>query len=248
MIYCSYTILIKRFRFIKLTPPCGVVIYDPLRNLVRNMNTNFIHPDSKFNRVLTAFCDLFFLGLLWLLTAWPIVTLPTAGIALYDSVAHCVMGEEEGPFRRYFRTFWRELGRGLLIGIVWVVFAIILWMGNSYLSSVAGTSSIATWYLYIYRFSILIPLAVLCWLIPVESRFVYRFGQLHKTAAAYTFGYLPRTAGMLAVLALVIVGCFIAPILILFAPGAVAVLHCLLIEKVLKANAPKEDMTNDTTV
>lgn len=208
------------------------------------MNRDSFH---KINNIFTIFCDLFFLGLVWLLTAWPIVTLPSASIALYDSVSHCVMGEEEGPYARYFRTFWRELGRGLLIGILWVVFALVLWVGHSYLTTVAEGNTMATWYLYIYRFSILIPLAIFCWLLPVESRFVYRFWELHKIAASFAVAYLPRTAGMLGALVLVALLCFLAPVLIIFAPGLVALLHYLLAEKVLKDHAPKEE-TGNTSV
>ena len=205
------------------------------------MNNDFSHSGSKINSVLTVFCDLFFLGLLWLLTAWPIITLPAASAALYDSVARCVMGDEAGPYARFFRTLWREMGRGLLIAILWILFGIIVWVGHSYLSATAESSTVIRYYLYFFRISLLLPAAILCWLLPLESRFVFRFWQLHKAAVSYAIAYLPRTAGMLGALVAVVVICGFVPALIIFAPGAIALLHYLLIEKVLKENTPKEE-------
>lgn len=58
--------------------------------------------------VLNTVTDVVGLTLCWLLCCLPVVTLFPATAALYDAVVHGIRYREEGPYKRFFRTFRRS--------------------------------------------------------------------------------------------------------------------------------------------
>lgn len=204
------------------------------------MSRRFFDPQNSLWYWFGKVPDTLLLSLLWLILSLPVLTLPAASAALYDCVARNMRHDEKGLYRRFFRTFRKELLRSVQIAPVWAILAAVLAFGYRSITAQADQSSTMAVYALVYQISLLIPIAVFFWLIPIESRFVYSFSQLHKTAVAFTFSYLPRTAMLLVLTFLAVTVCRYVPILTILLPALIAVLHSLVIEKVFEAHTPEE--------
>ncbi len=188
------------------------------------------------------------LSLVWLLCCIPIVTIATSCIALYDSVAHCIQGPEEHPCKRFFRTFKAEFFRGLGLSVLWGVISALLAWGYYILYQMGKENEMIALYSLIYLGTMLIPLCIYAWLIPIESRFQYSFGQLHKTALIFTIAHLPTTGIILLLLIAAILLLITIPASILLMPCILVTLQCWFIEKVFKNYMPEEEEANDALV
>ena len=176
--------------------------------------------DRDKTTAMDLFGDLFLLSFMWLMCSALIVTIPVACIALYDSIAHCVVGGEKEPVKRFWYTAKRELIRGILMGIVWVMVCALGFMSFTYLQVMGTEMPLFSVYSYVYLATMVIPVAIAIWSVPVQSRFCYGFWALHKTSALFALSNLPQTAIMVAVLVGLVA-------LITFFPVAAALLFIL---------------------
>ena len=196
----------------------------------------FFNPDNWLWKFFSKAFDFFGLSCMWLLSSMLLITVGPASIACYDAAAHCLRGSETNLAGRFFRTLKRELVPGLLITLVWAVIFFVLWTGLQIVSQMG--QPILT---LVYYFSMLVPVGVLCWLIPIQSRFVYKFGQLHKMAFILALTHLPHTIAI-TVLALVTVElCMNFPFFAIFLPGILVYCQSFFIEKVFKKYMPEEE-------
>lgn len=198
---------------------------------------------SKENPLLFWFSkvgDFFCLSMFWLLLCLPVLTIVPSSIALYDSIAHCVRGDEDGSVRRFFRTLKQELLKGILINILWLVIGFVLFCGYRILYLVGLENEIMSMYSIVYLFTMLIPLGIFAWLIPVQSRFEHTFGSLHRAAAAYAIAHLPSTVMILVLLAVAIVLLLFIPVLVLLLPAITVTLQSWFIERAFKQHMPEE--------
>lgn len=203
------------------------------------MNSLFDY-DSLFWRILSRISDYFLLSLLWMVCCIPIVTVPAASIALYDCVSRCIHGKQGGIYIRFFRTLWAELKRSVALALLWTVISALLTYCYLLLRQNAADSEGFQVVELVYTFSLIIPAAVLCWVIAVESRFVYGFGQLHKVAVIFTFAHLPHTAAITVLALLAVFLCLWFPVLLLILPCITAHLQSIFIEKVFVKYMPAE--------
>lgn len=200
----------------------------------------FFNPDNFLWRWFGNLADYFLLSWVWLLCCIPVVTIGAASIALYDATAHCVRGGEGGTYRRFFRTFKRELGRGVLMTVFWAVLCWLLSGGYQIMTQLAQTGNTWSVLSIVYFCSLLIPLGTACWAVALESRFTYSFFNLHRNAFIFTFAHLPHTAAMVALLVLVINVCINFFPLIMVLPGLLVYLQSFFAERVMKKYMPAE--------
>lgn len=189
--------------------------------------------------------DFFGLSVLWLLLCIPLVTSVPASIALYDAVAHCIHGREDGTFKRFFKTLKKELLKGMLLSVVWLSLAFLLTWGYNILYQYGKESQIAAVYSLVYLLTMLIPLGIYTWVIPVQSRFEHTFFSLHKAAAAYAISHLPTTIVLLLLVAVAVIIIPLCPVLILLLPAIVVTLQSWFIERVFKKYIPEEKDTEE---
>jgi uncharacterized membrane protein YesL len=104
---------------------------------------------------------------------------------------------------------------------------------------------VARTYSMVYLGTLLIPVTIFCWLIPLESRFSYGFFGLHKEAAIFTIVHLPTTGIMLAITAAATVMTIFFPALIILLPGIVVTLHSHFAEKVFKRYISEEEQEEE---
>jgi uncharacterized membrane protein YesL len=208
------------------------------------MKNKLFGQDGTLAVFVDRFMDCFGLSCMWLLLSCLIVTIPVASIALYDAISRCVVGDEPSPFKRFWRTVWRELGRGLLMGLEWMVVAAVAVFFLNYIMALGQINEIFKLYSIVYLVTMLVPLSVALWMVPVESRFVYKFWELHKVAASFCIANLPRTALLVGMLLAFVALILFLPntlILILLIPGFMTLLQTAIIEPVFRPYMPSEE-------
>ena len=198
--------------------------------------SGFFNPDNWFWKFFGRAFDFFGLSCMWLLSSMFLITLGPASIACYDAAAHCLRRGEKNMAGRFFGTLKRELLPGILITLVWAVIFFILWTGFQIVSQMGQPILTAAYY-----FSMAVPAGVLCWLIPIQSRFVYKFGQLHKMAFIFALRHLPSTLAILALALVTVEICINFPFFVIFLPGIVVYCQSFFIEKVFKKYMPEEE-------
>ena len=201
--------------------------------------------ENFFLRWFGKLADVILLSLLWVLCSLPVVTLGAASIALYDTVARCVHGKQESPYKYFFHVFKTELLRGILITLVWAALGVVLYLGYCFLRQWAQDSAVANIYSMVYLGTLLIPVGIFIWLIPMEARFSYGFFGLHKAAATFSLVHLPTTGIALGILAVAAVVLVFLPALVVLVPGILVTFQSWFIEKVFKKYINGED-ANDT--
>lgn len=189
--------------------------------------------------------DFFVLSLLWLLLCLPVVTFIPACIALYDSVAHCIHGTEDGCVSRFFRTLKSELLRGILLSVLWVGISFLLLWGYNILYQMGQNNQAIAAYSLIYLFTMLVPWGLLAWLIPVESRFQHSFFSLFKATIAYSIIHLPTTVMLLVILALALALVLLLPVLAVLMPAIAVTVQAWFVERVFKKYIPQEEENED---
>lgn len=211
---------------------------------------NLFNPDNFFWRWFGRLADVLALSFLWALCCLPILTIVPSCIALYSSIAHCIHGPEEHPYKHFFRTLKTELLRGIGITVLWAVLGVLLTLGYNFLYQLGKTNQFAAIYSLVYLATMLIPVGILAWLIPLEARFSHSFLSLHKTAATFAIVHLPTTGIVLGILIGAVILCTFVPVISLLMPGIVVTLQSWFTEKVLKRYIPEEaeDATDDTAI
>ena len=197
--------------------------------------------ENFFLRWFGKMADVILLSLLWALCSLPVVTIGAASIALYDSIARCVHGKHESPFKYFFHVFKTELLRGILITLVWAALGVALYLGYCFLRQWGENSTLASVYAMVYLGTLLIPVGIFSWLIPMESRFSYGFFGLHKAAATFALFHLPTTCILLGILALGAVILVFVPALFILLPGILVTFQSWFIEKVFKKYITEEE-------
>ena len=190
--------------------------------------------ENFFLRWFGKMADVVLLSLLWVLCSLPVVTIGASSIALYDTIARCVHGNHESPFKYFFHVYKTELLRGILITLVWAALGVGLYLGYCFLQQWGQDSAVARTYAMVYLGTMLIPVSILVWLIPMEARFDYGFFGLHKAAASLAIFHLPTTGIALAFLLAAVAISIFVPALIILLPGIVVTFQSWYIEKVFK--------------
>jgi len=198
---------------------------------------NFFNSENFLWQWFAHLADYFLLSCMWLICCIPVVTAGSASIALYDTVAHCIRGKEPDLFRRFFRTFKNELGRGIALTLFWALIAALLGALYQIVSQSAGGSLLQA----VFFFLLLLPLGILCWAVAIESRFTYSFAQLQRMAVIFTFAHLPHTAAIVMLLVVQLNVLINFPFFALFLPGMVVTFQSWFIEKVFSKYIPSDE-------
>lgn len=197
-------------------------------------------PDNWFWRGFGRLADYFLLTVAWLACCIPLLTAGTATVALFDAVTHCIRGGEDKMMRRFFDTFRKNLLRGVLLTAVWAIPGFLLSWGWRIIGFLAQSSPLWGAFRAAYLLTLLLPLSVLCWVVALQSRYAYGFGQLHRVALTYTVSHLPCTAAIVGILAAALAAMRFVPYFVLFVPAMTAHLQSGFIEKAFEEQTLRE--------
>ena len=201
--------------------------------------------DNFFLRWFYRLADVLILTLLFILCCLPVLTIGASCVALYDTIARCVHGSGDRAYRHFFQVFKAELPRGIGLTALWGALTAVLVVGFFLLQGLGADNPVVSVYSTVYLGTLLIPVAVLIWLIPLQSRFSYGFLALHKAAITFTIVHLPTTGICLLFLIAAAALTALVPILIIVLPGLMVTVQCWFIEKVLTQYMDEEEQAND---
>jgi len=154
-------------------------------------------PDSKLMHVLTRFCDILLLNVLYVLTCLPVFTIGAANTALYCVVFSLDTEREGRIFPTYFRAFRENFRQSSLLWLLLALFAAATYVNMVRFSGLGGTFG----YL-LFLLAMLISVLLLftaSYLFPLLSRFRSSSPAALKNALLLSIAHLPRTLVIAAV-------------------------------------------------
>ncbi len=84
--------------------------------------------DTRIYRWLDTATDFFLLNLLWLVACLPVVTIFPSTAAMFGVVRDWVRRKEGSLMRAFITRFRENLGQSLLVGAIWTVFGVALFL------------------------------------------------------------------------------------------------------------------------
>ncbi|MEG1240587.1 MAG: YesL family protein [Oscillospiraceae bacterium] len=206
------------------------------------MFQKFFDPNNWLFRPMVYVADVLGLSALWIVCSLPIFTVGAATTALYDSVVHCVRGQEPAPYGRFFRTFKQNFKKSTILTFLVMAVGLLLWESCHILLQVANAGNKTSATLYIAAcLLLLLPVGMLCYLFPVLSRFENTLGGTLLNACKLAIAHLPATVlmALATVLSVWLTMQFWAPVLIL--PVLLTLFWSLFLEKSFKPFLPHEE-------
>ena len=198
------------------------------------MSNSLFNPESWLWQPFGKIADYLILSALWLLCSIPIVTMGAASAAVYDCCARCVRGGERHMLSRFFRTFRRELVQGGLSLLLWgAILGGGFWLVRRFTGAAAATpANVALSYAMAVLLALLV--GIFAWVLPLLSRFTFRFPDLQTTALRLSMAHLPRTLALAVVTVALGWLClrFILPLMIV--PGILGILSAQILEPVFE--------------
>ena len=198
--------------------------------------------DRPFWRWIGKLPEMLILSLCWYVCCLPLITFIPACCALYDAASRNLVPDQKGCLKRFFRTFVRELKKGIPLSLFWIVIFAVTGFGLMIMNQSTQDNPIFTYLGPVYLIMSIMMLGYLGWLIPLQSRYNHSFISLHVNALRFTIGRLWGTFGMILFTIGVIVLCLLHPMtlpLITIAPCLIAVLHAIPVERGFRAAFPE---------
>ena len=84
--------------------------------------------DTRVYRWLEVATDFFLLNLMWLVACLPVVTIFPSTAAMFGVVRDWVRGKDGSLTRTFITRFQGNLGQSLLVGAIWTVFGVALFL------------------------------------------------------------------------------------------------------------------------
>jgi len=197
---------------------------------------NIFSIDSKFSRFVNLVADMILLGLMWMCTSIPIVTLGASTTALYYVMTKRICNKEGYLFKDYFKSFKANFIQST---IIWIMLLLIL---IPFLFDFFWISGDFSLYTLPFKFALLIQLLIITvFIFPIISRFEMPTKQLIKTSFFMANKHLATSILCIAALILTIVICYLYPPFVVASVGFYCYVSSILLVKVFKKYNPEID-------
>lgn len=189
---------------------------NPMKNLVycsyiffpRSDSMPFLFsPDSKIMQIISRFCDIVILNLLFLVTCLPLFTIGAASAAMYTVVFRMDTDKEEGLFRTYFRAFRDNFLQGTAIWLLLALFGAASCVNMVQFSQLGGVLGYLLFLIAMLVF--LVVVLIFSYVFPLLSQFRNSIKESLKNALLLSVAHLPRS------ILLAVINCFPAALLVL---------------------------------
>ncbi len=196
-------------------------------------------PDGYLSRILSSLFDILMIGILWLVTSLPLVTIVPATISAYHTMAKVVRYKSGYIREEFFAEFKENFKRTLPLAVVNLVLAALFVTELLYLWSLDAQK-------YGPLFMIVLGIAflyacVFMYIPAFLSRFDEKVWDVIKLASYVAFRYLPVTVGMIIVLIAMCIGVWLAPWACVVLPGLYTYLITYPMEKIIKLFTEEDD-------
>lgn len=202
----------------------------------------FFGADGLLVNFLTKFGQLVMLTVVWIICCIPIITIGPAVSALYYAVMKSVRKDVGYPVKEFFRSFKRTLRDGIIFTVIYLLWAVLVYVNVQYLANVPGGMS-HLFMIYAYIVLVALSAGLACYLFPALSRFNVNRSRLVKMALYMTLSRFPLTVVLVAVpIGLVWLCLYHLPAAcLLFVPGVWCYISTFLVEPALKKFIPEPE-------
>ena len=151
-------------------------------------------PESQIMQILSRFCDIVILNLVFLLTCIPIFTIGAANTALYDVVFRMDTDREGKMLPTYFRSFRENFRQSTLVWLALLLFGVATYVNMTRFSVLGENSYLLGYGLFIVSMLVLVlEVFLFSYSFPLLSRFRNSTRQTAINALLLAIGNLPRT-------------------------------------------------------
>lgn len=194
------------------------------------------NPENAVFCVINKILDLMMLSLVWVLCCIPVVTAGASSAALYHAVVKSVRRQRGYPVREFWKSFRANLRKGILIQVIWMLFAAMMFVSDLPLAAALlngeGIPDKVLLSLLVLKAVFLVGMP--CWLYPLLSRFEERLLKLAEAALYLLIRCLPLTLLSVVLLSGALLLLVWEPLLVAAVPGITALLLSLLLEPSLR--------------
>lgn len=151
-------------------------------------------PESQIMQILSRFCDIVILNLVFLLTCIPIFTIGAANTALYDVVFRMDTDREGKLLPTYFRSFQENFRQSTILWLALLLFGVATYLNMTRFSVLGEHSYLLGYGLFIVSILVLVlEVFLFSYSFPLLSRFRNSTRQTAINALLLAIGNLPRT-------------------------------------------------------
>lgn len=201
----------------------------------------FFSQENSFWKPFNFIADVAILSGAWLLSSLPIVTMGAATTAIYDCTVRCVRSGEQDMVSRYIHTFRREFLPALLSTLLWGGVMGLGYGGARLYGNSVAVNQLSTVVTVGILFLTVMIAGIFSWVLPLLSRFTFRFSDLTITALKLALAHPVRTALLGVGTVLTAYACvrFVVPVV--FLPALLMLYWSFLLEPVFKKYMPQEE-------
>jgi uncharacterized membrane protein YesL len=188
--------------------------------------------DTRVYRWLETATDFFLLNLIWLVACLPVVTILPSTAAMFGVVRDWVREKESSLTRTFIARFRENLGQSLLVGTIWAVFGIALFL------DFLVASQLSYWAELVLK-SVLVLVSTVyafgsVYLFPVMVHYDTDWKTVIKNSLLISVGRLPTTLGCLVFLVVMVGLTVVVPFLVVITGSITAYVVYKLCDRVFR--------------
>jgi uncharacterized membrane protein YesL len=169
--------------------------------------------DTRVYRWLEVATDFFLLNLMWLVACLPVVTIFPSTAAMFGVVRDWVRGKEGSLTRTFITRFRENLGQSLLVGAIWTVFGVALFLDFLVASKLSFGAEVVLKALLVLVSALYAFGSV--FLFPVMVHYEADWKTVIRNSLLMSIGRLPTTVMCLVLLAVMVGLTVIVPFLVI---------------------------------
>jgi uncharacterized membrane protein YesL len=169
--------------------------------------------DTRVYRWLEVATDFFLLNLMWLVACLPVVTIFPSTAAMFGVVRDWVRGKEGSLTRTFITRFRENLGQSLLVGAIWTVFGVALFLDFLVASQLSFGAEVVLKFLLVLVSALYAFGSV--FLFPVMVHYEADWKTVIRNSLLMSIGRLPTTVMCLVLLAVMVGLTVVVPFLVI---------------------------------
>jgi uncharacterized membrane protein YesL len=169
--------------------------------------------DTRVYRWLEVATDFFLLNLMWLVACLPVVTIFPSTAAMFGVVRDWVRGKEGSLTRTFIARFRENFGQSLLVGVIWTVFGVALFLDFLVASQLSFGAEVVLKSLLVLVSALYAFGSV--FLFPVMVNYEADWKTVIRNSLLMSIGRLPTTVMCLVLLAVMVGLTVVVPFLII---------------------------------
>jgi len=169
--------------------------------------------DTRVYRWLEVATDYFLLNLMWLVACLPVVTIFPSTAAMFGVVRDWVRGKEGSLTRTFITRFRENLGQSLLVGAIWTVFGVALFLDFLVASQLSFGAEVVLKFLLVLVSALYAFGSV--FLFPVMVHYEADWKTVIRNSLLMSIGRLPTTVMCLVLLAVMVGLTVVVPFLVI---------------------------------